>query len=597
MIQSIINDRFCSFFVGNKPAAKPVPSLFDPGLEKRLESLKNRVTQSPSYTLSESDRADLKQAFSTDKFKEILNQIPFAKIKELIDGEMLNGVELEQWLKSVVHNLSEKNLTALCELGERETGLADETQRKLKNDALKSVLETKTAALYSEFSTEIFHFIDHTLNLFIEALGIREINSNKISRRYGGSSHYAMSKLETYLTLFLYPSVVYKAIDGVLINTPLSLLLTLVVCVASLLFLICYDRYLSPCPIQYDGLTNLNMKVKRLEKDPIFARENLLLEMENAFERGKGVLLVGNTRSGKTAIVTALAERIVQKRSSEIIKNAQIFSFNAQSIGEGVNLDDMTEHFNRHEKETIPFIDEIQAAFKENGYKAKSSDRLKTFWDSFPLIIAATTGPEYEQYLQKETAFLSRFKIIHVQPCSPEEVQSALYQFLHFKHPELLQEDGVMAHICTKAPEIDAAKTLLKTAMFKATHLTFDSLEKKIVDLSLKKSLLTNKLLHQTGIPRSQEYLDTCAQLEAKQTELAGKKNQLASLKKMEEAYRSVWRQGFKLAEDPSAKRAWLENQGLVKLMQQAIMTYKRKLGLPDRLSIDLIDRIIADKS
>lgn len=606
--------NFDSVFVGKQPLAESLcPTLFHSSLESRVEQIISKIRSHDSWKLEAAEMSDLKKAFSlansvfASKLKKTLGKILPADLNKLLEAELLSTGRLDGWITSIIRGLDENDLRKVCGISKEQETLCCETQKKLKNTALKSVLETRSLAVLNELSTETFYFIDHTLNLFIEALGLRELgasNNNMYTRRFGGGGNtMAKSKLETYLAILLYPSVIFGSLLSVLGNPPVVLALTACICAATILFLIFYDRYLAPCPKKCEGFTNLNMKVKRGDRDPTYAREALLKKIERSFEKNKGVLLIGGSGVGKTATVEALAERIVQKSSSNAIKGAQIFFCSANSLGrasyqDGVSFSEFTETFDRHEKEVIAYIREVAAAFKPKQ-SGEVSDDIKILCDNFPYIICDTTQEEFTKWVKEHAAFLRRVDKIEVKPFSPEEIKAALYQYLHHKHPELLGEEGVIAYICEKALEfmpntsqIDAAKCLLTSAMFKATHLTFDALEDEISELSMKRDLLANELLHKAGAIHSTEYLDICKKLEAKEKELRVKNGQLDRLRKMETIYENVWRKGFSLA-----NRQWLENQTLVQLMQQAIANYKKELGLPERLSIQLIDETIKEET
>ncbi len=620
MISQISNNNYDSLFIGKKPLADTLcPTLFHYALDHRIENLQGRIAKNSAYKLDKKEIEDLKKAFDISRFssylKDLVGKIPAENIQSLIVDGLKDSTTLDPWVTAALHRLSEEKLTEICKIG-HELKIAKGTQKELKEDALRSVLETRSLAILSELSTEMFYFVDHTLNLFIEALGLRQIGASP-SNRYGGrggSGSEAKSRLEAYLAILLYPTVIFGYLVSKLEHMPSAFLLTVLISMGSVLFLICYDRFIKPCPKQCSGLINLNLKVKRGTDDPIYHRPDILNKIENAFAQGKGVLLHGKTGTGKTAIVRALAERIVQNKCSDLIKGTQIFEATAGSFGkfneDSVSFSTIRDTFDRHEKDIIPFLDEIHSAFKNDkgSLSVDVVDDLKKFFDSFPHIIAATTTEEYEKYVKKEIAFMRRFEVIEVMPFSPEEIQITLFKTLHWRHPELRAEQEDIAYICDQAQKylpdtshIDAARSLLFRAMFKATHLTFDTLEKEINELSLKNELQSNKLMHQTATVCSEEYTDNCAKLKKLENELAGKKQQLNRLKKLEKVYRGVWQKGFKLAEqaekDSSKQREWLENQALVQLMQQAIQKYKEELGLPVSLNRKLIDEILKEKN
>lgn len=599
--------------MGKNPIAESYfPRFFHYAFDQRVKDLKGRVSENASYTLNSAEIADMKRALNDGAISANLPQI-----KELIEKSLKNGV-VETWMKKALHAMSKEKLVEICEVQNIEE--MQNSQMKLKNDALKSIFDIKATAIFNELSNELFYFMDQTLNLFIEALGLRSVNtaSNRWTRRYGGDSSSARFRLEAYLAVLLYPTVIFGYLMTTVAHAPTAFLITAAGTIATILFLIVYDRFLSPCPKQCEGWNNLNTKVMRGTEDPVYHREALLDQIESAFEEGNGALLLGETGTGKSAIVRGLAERILAKKCSHIIENAQIFETVAGSFGkmtqDSLSFIETKTTFDRHEKEVIPFLDEIHSAFKGKEKKtdevnismnvsADVSEDLKKFYDSFPYIIAATTPAEFDKYMVDEDAFLRRFQVIQVPQFNEKEIEGTLYLILHHRHPELKIEPKAMAYLCQAAPEyikgkkktstLDAARSLLSRVMFKASHLKFHDLEKKISELKQQKQLLGYQLLHQAALINSPEYTKICDELKELEKQLTAKKQQLNELHKIEKLYRDTWRQGFTLVDQLGKQRDWLENQALVNLLMQAIKNYKEELGLPVNLNEAFIDQIV----
>ncbi len=585
-------------------------------LERRLDAIKVKVSENPAYKLNSEEVGDIKKAvldankLFNSNVKKKLQQIPAETLKNLLHNQLIESSDAEQWMTVLIKLLPEEELMELSNSNSKESlRQKATTQSLLKDEALKSVLEVKGKALFSEFSTEAFYFIDHVLNLFIESLGLRDIGEPE-HRQWGvggGSSSFeAKYRLEMYLTILLYPSTIFGTVFSVTGNIPLALLAAVLITAATLAFLICYDRYLQPCPKECYGLDNLNMSIKKGGKPPIFSRRDVHSQMEEAFRSNKGVLLVGKAGTGKTKLVTSYAERVEQNTCCDLMRNKHLFSCNASSFGQmhGISFDGIKKRFKHHEGEAIFFFDEIHAAFVARGINGDSHDEFKTFCDKFPYVIAATTPEDFERHIKTHEAFLRRFKIIDISPLSEEEIETSLYENLHFAQPQLQLEEGVISLIHQKAKEyfpqtspIDAAHALLANAIDRATQLTFEQLEKEMQALKTEKDKLKNQIFHEAEqFDTMETYKEVLSQLNDKEAQLDEKKKQLETLRKLEKTYLLTWQKGFRLAQNadksPKNYRQWLENETLSSVLQETIQNYKNQLGLPPKLTKELVEQI-----
>lgn len=138
------------------------------------------------------------------------------------------------------------------------------------------------------------------------------------------------------------------------------------------------------------------------------------------------VLLIGETGSGKTAIVESLALDI-KNDANEWLKGKIIFNLDVGSLVAGTKYrGEFEEKFKKlvdfckeNNERIILFIDEIHTLYKlgatEDGAK-DAMNLLKPYINNGDItIIGATTKMEYEKYMANDPAFLRRFEKIDIK--------------------------------------------------------------------------------------------------------------------------------------------------------------------------------------
>lgn len=177
--------------------------------------------------------------------------------------------------------------------------------------------------------------------------------------------------------------------------------------------------------------------------DPVALREK---EIEDVIEilcrRGKSnPLLIGEPGVGKTAIITGLAQRIVQGDVPAKLKGIRIIELNLTSIIAGASLQGefekrMTTIIDtvKKERDIILFIDEIHCLVGAGGAQGlgDAANILKS-----PLVegdihcIGATTLKEYRRYIEKDAALARRFQTVDVREPSMEETVKIITSIKH----------------------------------------------------------------------------------------------------------------------------------------------------------------------
>ncbi|WII71407.1 ATP-dependent Clp protease ATP-binding subunit ClpA [Bdellovibrio sp. 22V] len=179
---------------------------------------------------------------------------------------------------------------------------------------------------------------------------------------------------------------------------------------------------------------NLNDRAKQGKLDPLIGREDIIdRTIQVLCRRTKNnPLLIGEPGVGKTAIAEGLAQKIVQGKVPEKLKNAVIYSLDLGGLLAGTKFrGDFEGRLKAVVKEigkrpnSILFIDEIHTivgAGATSGGSMDASNLLKPALASGDVsCIGSTTHSEYRQYFEKDRALNRRFQKIDVNEPSKED--------------------------------------------------------------------------------------------------------------------------------------------------------------------------------
>ncbi len=167
------------------------------------------------------------------------------------------------------------------------------------------------------------------------------------------------------------------------------------------------------------------------EFDPIISREKEVDDIINILSRRykNNVCLIGEPGVGKTAIIEALAQRIVKKQVPFPLLDKRILSIEISNIIAGTKYrGDFEERFKNILKDaecsdTILFIDELHvimgAGAAEGGIDASNILKPLLARANFQLI-GATTVNEFK-IIEKDTALTRRFSKIYIDEPSKQE--------------------------------------------------------------------------------------------------------------------------------------------------------------------------------
>ena len=184
---------------------------------------------------------------------------------------------------------------------------------------------------------------------------------------------------------------------------------------------------------------NLNEKVLAHKHTPLIGRQKELERAVHVMTRKNknNPLFVGEPGVGKTALAYGLAERIVQKKVPNNLKNATVYSLDLGNLLAGTKYrGDFEARFKavvealRKEQKPILFIDEIQTIMGAGSTSGSSLDvagLLKPLLTEGDILcMGATTYKDYRQNIQKDRTLSRRFQEVEVREPDPKETLEIL---------------------------------------------------------------------------------------------------------------------------------------------------------------------------
>jgi ATP-dependent Clp protease ATP-binding subunit ClpC len=167
--------------------------------------------------------------------------------------------------------------------------------------------------------------------------------------------------------------------------------------------------------------------------DPIIGRDREIGRIVQILCRRKknNPVLIGEPGVGKTAIVEGLAQRIVEGKVPELLRDKRITTLDLASIVAGTKYRGQFEErlksiINeiRDNEQVIIFIDEIHTIVGAGGAEGAidASNMLKPALARGEIqCIGATTLNEYRKHIEKDGALERRFQLILINPPTEEE--------------------------------------------------------------------------------------------------------------------------------------------------------------------------------
>ncbi|OCX42759.1 ATP-dependent chaperone ClpB [Campylobacter ornithocola] len=183
---------------------------------------------------------------------------------------------------------------------------------------------------------------------------------------------------------------------------------------------------------------DLTMKAKNNELDPVIGREEEIQRLMQILIRKtkNNPILLGEPGVGKTAVVEALAQRIVKKDVPTSLQNKKVIALDMSALIAGAKyrgefedrLKAVVNEVIKH-KNIILFIDEIHTIVGAGANEGSmdAANILKPALARGELhTIGATTLKEYRKYFEKDAALQRRFQPVNVAEPSVNEALAML---------------------------------------------------------------------------------------------------------------------------------------------------------------------------
>ncbi len=339
--------------------------------------------------------------------------------------------------------------------------------------------------------------------------------------------------------------------------------------------------------------------------DPVIGREEEITRVIQILSRRtkNNPCLVGEPGVGKTAIVEALALRIVEGSVPETVKNKRVLTLDLSGMIAGTKYrGEFEERMKRLISEVtecediILFLDEIHTLIGAGGSEGSidAANILKPSLSRGEIqLIGATTISEYRKYIEKDAALERRFQPVDVAEPTEEEAIRILNgiavkyeEHHHVKYtPEALDSAVRLSsryindrHLPDKAIDlIDEAGALVRLKNLK--HSTkIDEIKEEIskIDLQIARSIKIEAFTQAIELKNKQKELQKKL-LKLERKELSDKENQIAKVNENHIAdVVAVW------TKVPVKKLTEKESERLLKL--EAIL-HKRVIGQEDAVS------------
>ena len=288
---------------------------------------------------------------------------------------------------------------------------------------------------------------------------------------------------------------------------------------------------------------DLNEQASAGEIDPVIGRDSEINRVIEILSRRtkNNPLLIGEAGVGKTAIVEALASKIVLGSVPTSLKNKRILSVSMASLVAGTKYrGEFEERINKLIKEVennpdiILFIDEIHTLAGAGGAEGAidASNILKPALARGKLrVIGATTIEEYSKFLETDKALDRRFQKIKIEEASVLKTKEILRNMkdIYSSFHNTVISDEIIDYI------VDSCDNYLKFRKFpdKAIDVLDEVCAKTVLTKTNSENKLSNLNQQLNAIIKLKkeeivkENFDKATALKAKQYELETKINKL----------------------------------------------------------------------
>ena len=293
---------------------------------------------------------------------------------------------------------------------------------------------------------------------------------------------------------------------------------------------------------------NLVEAARQGKLDPVIGRDDEIRRVLQILSRRtkNNPILIGESGTGKTAIVEGLAERIMRGDVPENLKDKEVYSLDMGALVAGAKykgefeerLKSVINEVTHSDGRIILFIDEIHTlvgAGKGEGAMDAANILKPALARGELRSIGATTLDEYQKYFEKDKALERRFQTVMVDEPSVEDSISILRgikEKYENHHHVRIQDDAVIAAVKLSDRYIsdrflpDKAIDLMDEAAAKL-RIERDSMPEELDELTRKEKQLE---IEREAIKREQD--------DAKLSQL---NKEIAEIKEKAADYRSKW--------------------------------------------------------
>ena len=183
----------------------------------------------------------------------------------------------------------------------------------------------------------------------------------------------------------------------------------------------------------------LNNKYEKGQECHILGRDKEIFKLFNVFSKKtkRNAVLVGEPGVGKTAIIEAVTQAIVNETAPEEFRDYTVLSLDVNAMiagtkyrGEFETKVAILKQFLEHTPKVILFVDEMHQMLGAGGTSDGTVDlsgSLKPILSRDDVVfVGATTTNEYNQIVSRDGAFKRRFEVIIVKEPKRDEVKGMI---------------------------------------------------------------------------------------------------------------------------------------------------------------------------
>ncbi len=301
---------------------------------------------------------------------------------------------------------------------------------------------------------------------------------------------------------------------------------------------------------------NLTKLAREDKLDPVIGRDMEIMRIMQILSRRtkNNPILIGEAGTGKTAVVEALAQRIVKGDVPESLKDKEVVSLDLGLLLAGTKyrgefeerLRGMMKEIEKADGKIILFIDEIHTIVGAGSSEGSldASNMLKPALARGELrAIGATTLNEFQKHIEKDPALARRFQPVYVDEPNTEDtvaILRGLKEKYEIYHGVRITDDAIIAavslstryitnrYLPDKAVDlIDEASSALRIALENKPP-ALEEAHRKIMRFEIEKEALAKELESDSNTPAKNK--DTKARIKEIDKEIGNLKEKTREL-------------------------------------------------------------------